>query len=123
MALLNVVLSFILIPKYGVLGTAIALGFSLFIGNGIIMNIYYYYKVGINIPLFWMRILSITPSFVIPITIGYLIKRFITISNFASLGITVIIFLLVYIISVWLIGLDDFERNYFSNAISKFRKK
>ncbi len=123
MALLNVVLSFILIPLYGALGTAIALGFSLFIGNGIIMNIYYYNKVGINIPLFWIRILSITPSFVIPITIGYLIKRFITISSFASLGVTVIIFLLVYIISVWLIGMDDFERNYFSSAISKFRKK
>lgn len=122
MAFLNIVLSFILIPKYGVLGTAIALGFSLFIGNGIIMNVYYYYKVGINIPLFWKRILSIIPSFIIPVSIGYLIKWFITITNFASLGLAVIIFILVYMISVWTIGMDDFERNYFVSAISKFKK-
>jgi O-antigen/teichoic acid export membrane protein len=53
MALINLGLSIWLCQKYGAVGSAIGTSISLIVANGLLMNMYYYKKCGIDIPLFW----------------------------------------------------------------------
>jgi O-antigen/teichoic acid export membrane protein len=48
-AILNILISIPLAKIYGGLGCAIGTGLSLLVGNGVIINIYYHHKVGINV--------------------------------------------------------------------------
>ena len=59
-AIVNVVSTYLLVPKLGAIGAAICSGVSYILGQGIIMNLYYYHVTKINIPLFWKNILSIS---------------------------------------------------------------
>ncbi|MCL1796315.1 MAG: oligosaccharide flippase family protein [Clostridia bacterium] len=48
-AVINVVASYFLVQRFGIIGAAIGTGFSLIIGNNIAMNIYYVKVIGLNI--------------------------------------------------------------------------
>ena len=56
-AILNIAMSIPLTKMYGGIGTAIGTAVSLILGQGIILNIYYHKKVGINMIEFWKNIL------------------------------------------------------------------
>lgn len=56
-AVMNVCISIPLAKQYGGLGCAIDISIALLMSTGFIINLYYYYKIGINIPLYWKNIL------------------------------------------------------------------
>ena len=91
------------------MGTAIAL----LIGNGFIMNIYYFKKVSIDIPYFWKEIIKIFPAFILPITLGYLYIKYINIYSFPYFILGVGIYSIVFILSMWFIGMNDYEKGLF----------
>ena len=77
-AIANVAISIPLAKAYQGIGSAIGTSLSLIIGNIIIINIYYYKKVGINVIKFWKEIFKMTIPFVIPVTLILIIMNFIT---------------------------------------------
>lgn len=93
------------------------------LGQGIFMNIYYHKKVGLNIINFWKNILKIIPSFILPTVIGFLLTKFFVINSFYSLVIEIIIFSLCYIVSVYLLGMNQYEKNLILQPIGKIIKK
>lgn len=60
-ALANIVLSIPLCMKWGVLGAAIGTAIATGVGM-LIMNRYYRYRVGLDIPRFWLRIRHLVPA-------------------------------------------------------------
>ena len=76
-AILNIVVSILLVKNYGAIGCAIATGISFTLGNIIIINIYYWKRVDIDIPLFWANIFKMSISVVITMIIGYGLNHFI----------------------------------------------
>ena len=75
-AVLNVITSIILVKNYGAIGCAVATGISFAVGNVIIINIYYWKRVDINIPLFWKNILKMSIPIVINDDFWIFIKLF-----------------------------------------------
>lgn len=59
LAISNIFLTIALIKPFGIVGAAFATGLSMFIGNGLVMNYYYWKKIGLNIPKFWLNIAKI----------------------------------------------------------------
>ena len=55
-AILNVVGTWILMQKMGIVGAALMTGIALVIGQGFIMNWYYMKKIELNIPYFWKKV-------------------------------------------------------------------
>ncbi len=109
-AVLNVITSIILVKNYGAIGCAVATGISFTVGNVIIINIYYWKKVDIDIPLFWKNILKMSIPIVITMILGFLLNYFIrdySIINFIS---KVIIYTIIYGILMWLMGLNKEEK-------------
>ncbi len=76
MCILNFVLSIVLINKYNEIGAALGTAVSVVIGDGIIMNVYYKKKMGLDICRFWKEMLKISIAFVPAIAFGLIFAFF-----------------------------------------------
>ncbi len=119
MALINLGLSIVLCQKYGAVGSAIGTAISLVIANGLVMNIYYNRKCNIDIPLFWRNILRQSLGLIIPICVGIAMIMFIEIKSVLMFCICVFSYTAVYCISMWLFGMNDYEKDLVRKPVRK----
>lgn len=110
-ACFNVALSIPLSKMHGPVGAAIGTAISLLVGNGILMNIYYYKKVGLDIKYYWKNILSLLPGLVIPVIYGLAIKCFFSTQEFNLFAVEMIGMAVLFCISMWHFGMNDTEKN------------
>ncbi|MEG1905827.1 MAG: oligosaccharide flippase family protein [Gordonibacter sp.] len=66
-ALCNVALTIILAARFGIIGAAVATGISMFISNGLVMNVYYQACIKLPIKTFWKNIARIGTPLCIPL--------------------------------------------------------
>lgn len=123
MAMLNIALSIPLAKLYGGIGAALGTCISYVVGNGIAMNIVYQTKIGINIILFWKSILSFIPGLIAPIAMGIIIKKFIEFDTLMGFCGWILIYTVVYIVSMWLLGLNEYEKMLIKAPLRKFMRK
>lgn len=119
MALLNVAFSIPMVIYYGGIGAAIATGISYLIGNGLIMNIYYYKKVGLNVFEFWKEIIKLSVVFVIVYFLGDLINELDLGNSTLSFLVKLILFIITFITLVWNFGMNSFEKSLVVIPINK----
>ncbi len=119
MAILNVVATIFLSQEYGAIGAAIGTAGSLVIANCFIMNIYYHKKCYINIWAFWKSILRLSLGLIIPIAFGVCIMLFIPLSNIWIMLALICAYALVYCGSMWLFGMNNFEKDLIRKPIKK----
>ena len=123
MAVMNLVLSIFLCQKYGAIGSAVGTSIAFVIANGIIMNIYYQKKLNIDIVAFWKNILRMSMGLIVPVIIGILIMRFISISSIWVLLGVIIGYTVIYCISMWLLGLNSYEKELICKPLRKIFKR
>ncbi len=121
MAFINLLISIILCKKYSEIGVAFGTGLSLLIANGIIMNIYYYRKCGINILLFWYNIIKMSLGLIPPVFLAVLFTSYYKIDTIIKLLIGIIIYTFVYSSSMWFISMNKYEKELVLNTIKKLR--
>lgn len=117
-AVINVISTYLVMPYYGIIGAAACTGVAFTLGNGIIMNVYYYKVTGLDIPRFWVNIgkMSLIPALFI--FIGYiLINRILVIRSITSFLIGVCIYSILYVLFTWSMSMNNYERNLFSDLI------
>lgn len=118
-ALGNLALTIPLARIYGGVGAAIGTAVSLVLGNGFLMNWYNHVKVGIDMKFFWKQIMSFVPAFIAPVIIGILINNFVNLNSllyFLGFGI---VYVVIYSISMWLFGMNQYEKDLFVKPIIK----
>ena len=86
------------------------------------MNIVYQTKIGINIILFWKSILSFIPGLIAPIAMGIIIKKFIEFDTLMGFCGWILIYTVVYIVSMWLLGLNEYEKMLIKAPLRKFMR-
>ena len=120
-------LSVPLSKTYGGIGCAIATASALVIGQIIVMNIYYYKVVHINIIKFWKQIAQMSVVPILMGIVGYFIFSEIEISSISQFVAFAAIFSLFYIWVVWKKGMNVDEKKLFSRPcmmlVSKIQKK
>lgn len=82
MGILNLILAYILCPIYDAIGCAMATGISMFIGNGVIMNLYYYKILNVNIMLFWKKIVILSLNIFVYTIIIYILNSIVLYDDF-----------------------------------------
>lgn len=110
-AIVNVFITILLVSRFEGIGAALGTAGALLIGNGLIMNIYYHKKVGLNIIYFWKQILKFIPAFILPILTGFVFIQYVDIYRISMFLIGVSIYALVFFTSMWFIGMNDFEKD------------
>lgn len=122
-AVLSLVLSVALARKYGGIGCAVSTALALVVGQVLIMNIYYFKKVGIDIPAFWKEIGKMSVIPLIVGGIGMLLLRKITLDSLFLLAVGVVFFSVIYLPAFWFISMNRYERELFLKPIRRILKK
>ncbi len=122
-ALLSLALQLLLVKKYGGIGSAVAIASALVIGHIVIMNIYYYKRQEINIPLFWREIgkMSVTP-----VLVGmafFILLRYVKLETITEVGAGIVAFSLVYLPLFWLLSMNGYERDLIKGLVKSFAAK
>lgn len=110
-AVINVIGTWLVLDKYGIVGAAFVTGAALFIGSGIVINIYYWKYIKIDIPRFWKNIM---PIIIIPLllcTLGIVIFKYIDIYNPIKLILSIILYTIIYILLNWKLVMNEYEKN------------
>ena len=123
MALMNLAVSVVLCQKYGAIGSAIGTALSLIIANGFIMNIYYQKKCNVNVIVFWKNIFRMSIGLIVPCIAGFVINKFVPYTNVFVFGLKILAFVIVYASSMWLLAMNDYEKNLVKKPISKVVNK
>mgnify|MGYP000962088374 CR=1 FL=1 len=119
MAIGNVCLSIPLTKLYGGIGAAFGTAISLLIGNGLIMNLYYHKRIGLDIKYFWSEIMRFIPSLLVPIIVGTLMVLFMDMNKFIVFLICGIFYVIIFCISMWFLGMNQYEKNLVGKPILK----
>ena len=123
MAFINLVLSILLIPPFGIVGATVGTVISQIVGNILIMNIYYNKKCNIKIFDYWKNIISMSKGLLIPIAFGIVIKMYFDVSTIPMMLLGIAVFSCVYAGSMWLFALNKYEKNLILSPIKKALKK
>lgn len=119
MSIFNVIISIILAKKYGAVGAALGTCISLIICNIIIINIYYYKVIKLNIIKFWKEILNMTIKFIIPVIIIVFITNIIKLKGVFNLLIFGAIYSLIYFLICYFFVMNKYEKNLADNILKK----
>lgn len=122
-AILNVVSTYLTVPSYGILGAAACSCVSYILGQGLVMNTYYYKVTGLDIPLFWKNILKMARIPAAMTIVGLLVMTRVTIENWYTFFAGVLVFSAIYAISMYCRSLNAYEKNLFREPVCKVLKK
>ncbi len=123
MAIINVIISVFLAKAYGPIGAAIGTGISLILCNGIIMNIYYYYEIKLDVIKFWKSIINMTIKFIIPIIIIVPILYCTNLSNIMDMVLLIPLYCILYGIVCYLLVMNEYEKGIIKTVLLKIRGK
>ncbi len=120
-AIINIIISISLAKIYEGVGVAIGTAISLLLGQGLILNIYYQRKVGIDIIQFWKNILKMCIPVGLVVAIGIMINSIIISNTIITLGIKIVLYCIIYGIMMYIFGMNNYERELVKKPINKIR--
>lgn len=122
-AVLNVGLTFWWVEDYGIIGAAMATCVAYVIGNILIINWYYYKKIGLDIPLFWKNILKMCPVMVVMGTAWWFILDAISVSNWLVFFALAILYTAIYFPLSYRFMMNQYERDTIMIPVKKVLRK
>ncbi len=69
----------------------------------------------------WKEIFKFIPSLIIPTILGIIIYQTLDLFNIKVFIVAVLIYLITYIISMWLIGMNKFEKDLVRGPLMKMK--
>ena len=119
MAIGNIGISIPLASKWGAIGAAMGTAFSLLIGNGLIMNMFYHKVLHIDMKYFWKEIARTWRGFLIPTMLAVVIMRCVVFTSIIIFLICVFIFTVVYCVSILIFSCNEEEKSLISGMIKR----
>lgn len=119
-AVINVISTYIVLPFWGIIGAAACTGIAYTVGNGLIMNNYYYRVTKLDIPRFWKNILrmAIIPMGMILISWPIVNMLFQQLTPMSFL-LGVVMYSILFFGFAWKFMMNDYERNLFIGILQK----
>ena len=120
-ACVSLLLQFVWAGKYGGMGCAVAISGALLLGQGLVMNLYYHFKQGLDMLAFWKEIarMSVVPLFLC-IMFRYVLNR-IVLDGWVSLGTAILLFVAIYLPLFIRLGMNESEKNLLFTPLRKWK--
>lgn len=106
----NLALTLLLVERWGILGAAIPTGAAYLIGHGIVMNVYYHRRVGLDIPLFWRRMLPVFVQAAVLCGAACAFSERVNLTAPVHLLLAIALYTLLWGAGLWLFVLDAAEK-------------
>ncbi len=123
MAVINLILSIFLCQLYGEIGSAFGTAISLALANGLTMNIYYHKKCNVDIISFWKQIVRMMAGLIIPVAFALVLRHFMDMNNIINMVIGIVLYTLVYCVSMWFIAMNRYEKNLITQPVMKVTRR
>ena len=122
-AVVNVGLTFWWVEDYGIVGAAMATCAAYVTGNIVIINWYYWKRIGIDIPLFWKNILFMSPQmFLMGAGAWFLLDRMVVDSWVVFFGMAVL-YTVIYLPLAYVFMMNRYERDILMSPVKKVLRK
>lgn len=119
-AVANVVSTYLVLEPFGIIGAAVCTAVAFLLGNGIIMNIYYYKVIQLDIPGFWRNILKIAIVPVVMIVGGLLfVHNVLAPTTILVFLIEVAVFSVIFWVLNWLLSLNSYEKQLLTGILNR----
>jgi O-antigen/teichoic acid export membrane protein len=118
-AVINFFISIPLCKAFGEVGAALGTLIGMLVASNILQSIYYEKVGGLDIRRWFKQIAKIMPAFIVPVLTGIVIMTRINVFNIGSFILCTMIFSGIYVVSVWLIGLNNYERGLIVEPLKK----
>lgn len=118
-AAVALVLQYYFAKMWGGIGCAVAISGALFIGQGVIMNIYYKVRQGIDIKKFWKEIAKMN---IVPLIMSACFMYAIydaPIDSWLTLALWMGLYAIMYIAVLYKFSMNKYERNLFTEPIKR----
>ena len=119
----NVLITIPLVKMWGGFGAAFGTAIALTIGNVLIMNWYYHYKVGLNIAYFSKQIIKIMPALIIPAVAGFLLMHFVDLVQIRFFVLSALAYIALFFVCLWYLGMNDYEHDLLAKPLMKLKSK
>ena len=119
MAFVNVLISVVLCQRYGAVGSAIGTAISLILVQGVVINIHYHKRCNIDVIAFWKSIGRLSLGMLPPCLVGLAMYLLLDFSSIWLLGAGIALYTLVYCLSVYLVGMNAYERGLVNRVLAK----
>ena len=121
-AIMNLLVSIPLTKRFGAVGAAAGTTISLLIGNGLIMNILYEKMIGLKVIEFWKQIVKNLPAVMVPSMIVLVVRWFITKRSMLLFVAEGLLFIGVYVVSLYKIAMNQQEKTEVQRIIKKIKR-
>lgn len=122
MAAINLGLAIFLCQIYGTVGATVGTAASLLIANGLIMNIYYHKRCYVNILTFWKNIGRMSLGMLPALAVGIGMNLLFDIRGTWEMLLGIGVYALVYCAGMWLLGLNEFEKDLIRKPLRKLMR-
>jgi O-antigen/teichoic acid export membrane protein len=121
MVVFNIIITVILCQRFGAIGAAVGTAVSIFVVDGIVMNIYYNNQCNIDTHLFWESIARAALGLIPPVIFGVILIQIVDISGTLIFIASVFLYTAVYCASVYFLSLNSGEKKEIHKIFKKFK--
>ena len=120
-ACVNVVASIGLIRLWGVTGTSLGTLAAMVLGTGLFMNLYYHFRIGLNVVTFWKTLFRWTPQAALLCLGAWTLLRNVALDSWPRLMAAVLAYAAVYSALLWCTGMRKEEKAEIRRALAGLR--
>lgn len=121
MSFFNILISYFLAKQFNAVGAALGTTISLVICNIILINIYYYKALKINVLAFWKNIIAMMIKYIAPLAIIIIPLTLLRLNNFMTICIFAPILLITYSLVSYFTIMNQYEKNLTRSIFKKFK--
>ena len=119
-SIISIVGGYFLSPTLGAVGAGISVAFSLVFCHIIGMNLLYKKKLGVDVIYFLSAsLIRYLPAMLVSVMILVLVKHYANLSGWLCFCFEAIIFLAIYVVSIWTLYLNEAEKSMFTKIFKK----
>ena len=118
-AVANVISTYLIVPYMGIIGAALCSCISYLLGQGLVMNIYYYKVTGLDIPRFWGNILRMAPVPGVMTAVGLFVLKTISLDGWMPFLGGVVVYSAIYCLLMYVFAMNDYERDIIRKPLGK----
>lgn len=121
-AAFNVLVSFILAEKYGIIGCSIGTCIATFLSSTVVANLIYIYVIKLEIGRFFAELLSMWKAVLVTLIIGFGIMKYTNIDSFGSFIGLVLLFSISYAIAFVMLAFNKNEKEMLKSFALRLRR-